>query len=276
VNVLAAAGDVNGDGYGDVLVSTEGYDDSSFARVAVHYGGPSGVSRDARTQIELVKETSEGQIHRDVLGAPAGDVDGDGFADVLVVAPGGTVRLYRGGPGGLELSPAVTLSVAEGWPGARGARGLGDIDGDGFADVGIEVTRSNAMVGAHGVQVHRGGPAGPSTIPAQTLWGRGWIRDPFLSARIPVAVAPGDVDGDGYADVLLAESLHRGGPDGLSARAIVTLAGRSSSRSLEVVPIGDTNADGRVDVITAPESGVRALHFGNKGGLPAQGSALAP
>ncbi|MEO5729086.1 MAG: hypothetical protein ABI134_15980 [Byssovorax sp.] len=54
--------------------------------------------------------------------------------------------------------------------------------------------------------------------------------------------------GTSYADVLLAGSLHRGGPDGLSARPIVTLAGRSA-RALEVVPIGDANADGHVEVI---------------------------
>lgn len=274
VDFLAAAGDVDGDGYGDVLVSTSGDDDPSFVRVAVHHGGPGGVSRDPRTQLALVNATSESWPRQVVFGAPAGDVNGDGFADVLVVAPDGTVRLHRGGPGGLELSPAVTLAVAEGWPRARGARGLGDIDGDGFADVGIEVTRSNPMVAAPGLQVHRGGPAGTSTIPAQTLWGRGGIHDPFISPRSPAVVAPGDIDGDGYADVLLAGSLHRGGPDGLSARPIVTLAGRSA-RSLEVVPIGDANADGRVEVIVVQDGGVRTLHLGNKGGLPAQGSALA-
>ena len=99
---VAGAGDVNGDGYADIVVGAPGYN-TDIGRAYVHHGGASGTSASPSTTL-----TGEATGH--LFGgavSPAGDVNGDGFADVIVAARGysgstGRAYVHDGGAGRRE------------------------------------------------------------------------------------------------------------------------------------------------------------------------------
>ena len=100
---LSGAGDVNGDGYADVIVGATG-------QAYVFYGTSSGLGSAGRT---LLTGPFADDYGRAVAGA--GDVNGDGYADVLVGAPAfssnsGRFYLYLGSATGLITSPTHTVS----------------------------------------------------------------------------------------------------------------------------------------------------------------------
>jgi FG-GAP-like repeat len=156
---VAAAGDVNGDGYSDLLVAVPG------GAVAVHAGGPRGLSSSALVTLRDPGGTPLG----DALGlsmSSAGDVNGDGFDDIILGAPAaGKVLLFLGGRRGPAASPEATLTGPAGSHFGAAVAGVGDVDDDGFDDV---------VVGAPGAAeavVFLGSKAGLATTPAQTLSG---------------------------------------------------------------------------------------------------------
>ena len=132
------------------------------------------------------------------------DVNGDGFADVLVGAIGGgygdagRAYVYLGGPGGPSQSPATILTGdAPGRYFGGSVASAGDVNGDGFADVVV------GAVGAYGgsgrVYLYLGGATGLATSPATTITG----NDGFTSNFGDSVASAGDVNGDGYADVVV-------------------------------------------------------------------------
>ena len=96
---LSKAGDVNGDGYGDVIVGAYSNDagGANAGRAYVYYGGPGA---DAVADLTLTGAAANDQFGVSVSGA--GDVDGNGFADVIVgaslndagIADGGRAYVY--------------------------------------------------------------------------------------------------------------------------------------------------------------------------------------
>jgi glycerol uptake facilitator-like aquaporin len=215
---VASAGDVNGDGYADVIVGEEG-DTMAY----IYLGGPAGTSTSPATT--LGPSYAGGFFGGSVAGA--GDVNGDGYADVIVgepLDPGlplmhGRAYVYLGGPGGTSTSPATTLGPSLHSFGASVAS-AGDVNGDGYADV-IVGEPDDAMA-----YVYLGGSAGTSISPATTL-GPSFTGDDF---GLSVAGA-GDVNGDGYADVIVGEYvdgrayLYLGGAGSTSTQPATTLVG---------------------------------------------------
>jgi hypothetical protein len=89
---VASAGDVNGDGYSDVIVGAL-YQDAGATdegNAFVYYGSASGIPTTPSVTLDNPENQENGYFGRSV--ASAGDVNGDGFSDVIVGAHAGRRR----------------------------------------------------------------------------------------------------------------------------------------------------------------------------------------
>ena len=274
---VASAGDVNGDGYADVIVGEDDFNNGRPGAAYLYLGGATGAST---TPIVLNGPAGpNGAFGLSV--ASAGDVNGDGFADLVVGAAGvgintGAAYVYLGGAGGPSTMPTAFPSpisgtdVAFGWSVAS----AGDVNGDGFADV---------LIGAYGyfgsgaAYVYLGGMSGLSTTPT-SLPGHG---EDFAAS----VAGAGDVDGDGFADVIVgspmddadnfqgtgAAFLYLGDTGGVSAKPVTLTAALPSPREqfgASVASAGDVNGDGFADVVVgAPLVNRVYVYFGSAQGL---------
>jgi len=220
-NSVASAGDVNGDGFDDVIVGAPAYGPGStqVGRVYVFFGGS---SPDAIPDRAFTGPTTNDQLGW-VVGR-AGDMNGDGHPDVFATAPryyaGGTnpgaAYVWFGGPGFDTIADLAIHGVALG-DRITSASSVGDVNADGFSDLAI--TRQDRA------EVFFGGTtldAGPGlTIPGN-----------FGS------VAGGDMDGDGVDDIVLgASGDDAGGPD--AGRVSVYFGGSAVDAIEDMHFVGD-------------------------------------
>ncbi len=245
---LASAGDVNGDGFDDLTAGADLQD-----RAYVYYGASSGVPASPSAPIANPLGIAAGF---GFVVAPAGDLNGDGYADVAIGAPRhddtetreGSVFVFFGSADGLGTAP---LRIANPSPqpssefGTRLAGGA-DIDGDGLTDLVVTASRHDGTAMDEGVAyVFRGTATGVEATPWQTIPSPA----PMASGRFGSHVALGDATNDGFADiVLLAASpdngyVLTGSREGLGAP--VELARPSTDGvSSTVAFVGDVNGDG--------------------------------
>lgn len=115
---VAWAGDVNGDGYADVIVGAE-YNDSGGTNCGTAYVFYGGAQMDSTADVTLTGPGEHAQFG--CAAAGAGDVNADGYADVIVGArydpatgwEGGGAFIYRGGPH-MDAVADVSLTVQTG------------------------------------------------------------------------------------------------------------------------------------------------------------------
>jgi hypothetical protein len=225
--VVGTAGDVNKDGYADVIIGAPGWDgsptgNSFIGRVYLYTGSASGLSATAAA-------IGTGEHASDYYGwsaGTAGDVNKDGYADIVVGAYGypgqgyGKVYVYYGKSSLTNFFGTPSWSVLGQNLGMNSfgfhVATAGDVNKDGYADV---VISSGLGIGVGYAQVFLGGASGLATTPSWTAQG-----DTTTSNQYGYCVATaGDVNGDGYADVLVGDSgtnyntgaayLYLGGPN---------------------------------------------------------------
>src|SRR5262249_36967723 len=156
---LGGAGDVNGDGYDDIVVLAPSYSPTgaySVGRAYVYYGSADGVSSTADWRFTGRGVNPFGSRISGFAGG--GDVNGDGFAD-LALAEIGTL-VFHGSPGGLPSAP--TSSLPPGSFAQYYAHEWADFDGDGFSDLVVNVS---AFGLAPAVGVIAGSAAGLGSSP---------------------------------------------------------------------------------------------------------------
>jgi hypothetical protein len=291
--VASAVGDVNGDGYADAVLGEPGYVNEgpeSEGQALLFLGSSSGLAASPSWQTE----GNQANCWYGGTVAPAGDVNGDGYSDVIVAAAAwddsyvneGRVFLYHGNSAGLQASPAWQADGdQEGAYLGTSVFTAGDVNGDGYSDV-ITGAReySNGETGEGRAYVYYGSASG--------LTGPHWQAEgdqTYAHFGHSVSTA-GDVDGDGYSDVIVATPyfddagqdngavwLYRGGPEGMGAvESWYSLGDQvDEQRGFSVASAGDVDADGHSDIIVgAPfhdngqaDEGAAFVFLGSSSGL---------
>jgi hypothetical protein len=280
---VASAGDVNGDGYADVIVGADSYDAGTLNEGAafVFLGGVSGISSGNPATADTQLESDQPSALFGASVARAGDVNGDGYADVVVGAPQfdaptfneGVAFVYLGSAGGIADGNPSTASFQlesdQSGAGMGNVVGSADVNGDGYADVIVGADFYDAGQSNEGAAfVYLGGAAGiVDGTPASA--GVSQLESDQAGASLGASVAgAGDVNGDGYADVIVgAPSYDAGQADegaafvflgsaagvasGTPATASAQLESDQAGASLggSVAGAGDVNGDGYADVI---------------------------
>jgi hypothetical protein len=218
---VTLSGDINGDGYDDVVLGAPGASGGGFSGAAYVLFGHGGA---AAADVSLASlDGSNGFVLTGKAGIGLGiasgtaDINGDGFADLLVGSSGdNSVAVVFGHAGGFASTLSVTdLDGSNGFVigglpyGGVGTAvsGLGDVNGDGYDDVLVGARQAfGDDGGAYVVFGHAGGF--DATLDLASLDGStGFaIRDHGGFAGYSVADA-GDVNGDGIGDLLIGARL---------------------------------------------------------------------
>ncbi|MFB6257527.1 MAG: FG-GAP-like repeat-containing protein [Flavobacteriales bacterium] len=212
---VSNAGDVNDDGFDDVIIGAYEQDSSysDAGRAYLFRGSSSGLS-DTAVWVEGVHEANAW------FGASvsyAGDLNGDGFDDVVVGCPKkgnatdnfGRAYFYYGSASGLPDTSSYWLTppIASDGQAGRIVTAAGDIDNDGIDDVviGSDAGGAGGYYAAGEAWAFHGSPSGIQYVNPQK-WN--FYPDDNYMRFADDLVNAGDVNGDGYDDLLVGAPEH--------------------------------------------------------------------
>ena len=284
------AGDVNNDGYDDVIIGAT-YSDSVWfggsaddgGKAFVYLGSATGLGT---TAVWSIAETVQGDADLGRAVGTAGDVNGDGYDDVIIGAPGystginvpGRAYVYYGNASGINNATPWIYDYPWQWSSfARAVSTAGDVNGDGYDDVVIGTAWDDAAYAFYG------STTGLGSSPDWTASGNGAQLGHTVSSA-------GDVNGDGYDDVIIGDNLYSNGETeegralvyygsttGLSANPDWTYELNQANAELGfgVANAGDVNGDGYDDILVgtprydngASDEGAAFLFFGSASSL---------
>jgi hypothetical protein len=233
---VSTAGDVNGDGFDDLIIGAPYADGVGNAKSAagdsyVIFGGPTTATTIDLASLGSAGMTIFGADNGDQSGisvSSAGDLNGDGFDDLTIgawqadalgnakAAAGDSYIIYGGSslPGTVDLANLGTAGITFFGSDSNdrsgvSIRGAGDVNGDGFEDVIIGAflgdAANNSKSDAGESYLVFGGLSLPSTLDLSSLGTAGvtiFGVDPSDQSGFSVS-SGGDVNGDGFDDLII-------------------------------------------------------------------------
>ncbi len=231
---VSFAGDVNNDGYDDVIIGANKAVSNFNGRAYIYYGGNGAIENTVDVTLTHI---SSGEYFGGTV-SNAGDVNNDGYDDVIVGAERygswtGRAYIYFGGNGsmntGVDLTITGTSSSHLGYP----VSAAGDVNHDGVADVIVGASGYNSNTGR--AYVYYGGNS-MNSVADVTM--NGETSGDYFGVSVSNA---GDVNHDTYDDVIVG--AYRYNSD--AGRAYIYYGGNASMNSVADLTIDGENGGDR-------------------------------